>query len=43
MVTTLLLDHVQQGKVETIAASGPVNRFEDVSVARFTGYKPGIE
>jgi len=42
-VTTLLLDHAQQGKVETIAAHGPVNRFEDVSVVRFTGYKPGVE
>jgi len=42
-VTTLLLDHAQQGKVETIAAPGPVNHFEDVSVARFTGYKPGIQ
>jgi len=42
-VTTLLLDHAQQGKVETIAAPEPVNHFEDVSVARFTGYKPGIE
>jgi hypothetical protein len=42
-VTTLLLDHAQQGKVETIAAPRPVNHFEDVSVARFTGYKPGTE
>jgi hypothetical protein len=42
-VTTLLLDHAQQGKVETIAAPGPVNHFEDVLVVRFTGYKPGIE
>jgi hypothetical protein len=42
-VTTLLLDHAQQGKAETIAAPGPVNHFEDVLVARFTGYKPGIE
>jgi hypothetical protein len=42
-VTALLLDHAQQGKVETIAAPGPVNHFEDVSVVRFTGYKPGIE
>ena len=42
-VTTLLLDHAQQGKVETIGAAGPVNHFEDVSVARFTGYRPGTE
>jgi hypothetical protein len=42
-VATLLLDHAQQGKVETIAAHGPVNRFEDVSVVRFTGYKPDAE
>jgi hypothetical protein len=42
-MTALLLDHAQQGKVETIAAPGPVNHFEDVSVVRFTGYKPGIE
>jgi hypothetical protein len=42
-VTTLLLDHAQQGKVETIAAPGPVNHFENVSVAQFTGYKPGVE
>ena len=42
-VTTLLLDHAQQGKTETIAAPGPVNHFEDVSVAQFTGYKPGTE
>jgi hypothetical protein len=40
-VTTLLLDHAQQGNAETIAAPGPVNHFEDVSVIRFTGYKPG--
>jgi hypothetical protein len=42
-VTTLLLDQAQQGKAETIAAPGPVNHFEDVSVVRFTGYKPGPE
>jgi len=42
-VTTLLLDHAQQGKTETIAAPGPVNHFEGVSVARFTGYRPGVE
>jgi hypothetical protein len=42
-VTTLLLDHAQQGRVETIDAPGPVNHFENVSVAQFTGYKPGTE
>jgi hypothetical protein len=42
-VTTLLLDHAQQGKAETIAAPGPVNHFENVSVAQFTGYRPGTE
>ena len=42
-VTTLLLDHAEQEKVETIAAPGPVNHFEDASVVRFTGYKPGTE
>jgi hypothetical protein len=42
-VTTLLLDHAQQKKAETIAAPGPVNHFEDVSVVRFTGYEPGTE
>jgi len=42
-VTTLLLDHAMQEKAEAIAASGPVNRFEDVSVVRFTGYKPDTE
>jgi hypothetical protein len=42
-VTTLLLDHAQQAKAETIAAPGPVNHFENVSVVRFTGYKPGTE
>jgi hypothetical protein len=42
-VTTLLLDHAQQAKAETIAAPGPVNYFEDVSVVRFTGYKLGTE
>jgi hypothetical protein len=42
-VTTLLLDHAQQEKAEAIAAPGPVNHFEDVSVVRFTGYKPGAE
>jgi hypothetical protein len=41
--TTLLLDHAQQEKAEAIAAPGPVNHFEDVSVVRFTGYKPGTE
>jgi hypothetical protein len=42
-VTTLLLDHAQQGQVETIAAPGSVNHLEDVSVARFTGYRPNVE
>jgi hypothetical protein len=42
-VTTLLLDHAQQEKAETIAAPGPVNHFENVSVVRFRGYKPGSE
>ncbi|HET6888514.1 MAG TPA: hypothetical protein VFH87_11390 [Candidatus Udaeobacter sp.] len=42
-VTTLLLDHAQQEKAEEIAAPGPVNHFEDVSVARFTGYNSGTE
>ena len=42
-VTTLLLDHAQQGKTETIAAPGPVNHFEDVSVSQFTGYRLGVE
>jgi hypothetical protein len=42
-VTTLLLDHAEQQTVETIAAPGPVNHFEDVSVVRFAGYKPGTE
>ena len=38
-VTTLLLDHAEQAKVETIAVPGQVNHAEDVSVVRFTGYK----
>ena len=42
-ITTLLLDHAQQEKAEAIAAPGPVNHFEDVSVVQFTGYKPNIE
>jgi hypothetical protein len=42
-VTTLLLDHAQEGETETIAATEPVNHFENVSVARFTGYKSGTE
>ena len=42
-VTTFLLDHAQQGKAEIIAVPQPVNHFEDVSVARFTGYRTGIE
>ena len=42
-VTTLLLDHAEQEEAETIAAPGPVNHFEDVSVVRFTGYEPGTE
>ncbi len=42
-VTTLLLDHAEQEGAETIAAPGPVNHFEDVSVVRFTGYEPGTE
>ena len=42
-VITLLLDHAQQRKAETISAPGPVNLFEDVSVVRFTGYQPGTE
>jgi len=42
-VITLLLDHAQQRKAETINAPGPVNLFEDVSVVRFTGYQPGTE
>jgi hypothetical protein len=42
-VATLLLDHAQEGKAETIAAPGPVSHFEDASVVRFTGYNPGTE
>jgi hypothetical protein len=42
-MTALLLDHAQQAQVEAIPAPGPVNHFEDASVVRFTGYKPGIE
>jgi hypothetical protein len=42
-VTALLLDHAQQGKAETIPAARPVNHFEDASVVRFTGYRPGVE
>jgi hypothetical protein len=42
-VITLLLDHAQQRKAETISAPGPVNLFEDVSVVRFTGYQLGTE
>jgi hypothetical protein len=40
-VATFLLDHAEQGNAETIAMPGPVSQFEDVSVMRFTGYKPG--
>jgi hypothetical protein len=40
-VATFLLDHAEQGNAETIATPGPVSHFEDVSVMRFTGYKPG--
>ena len=42
-VTALLLDHAQQVKAETFGALRPVNHFENVSVVRFTGYKPGVE
>jgi len=42
-VATFLLDHAEQGNVETIATPGPISHFEDVSVARFTGNKPGTE
>ena len=42
-VATLLLDHAQEEKAETIAAPGPVSHFEDALVVRFTGYKPGTE
>jgi hypothetical protein len=42
-VTTLVLDHAEEEKVETIAAPGPVNHFEHVSVVRFTGYKSCTE
>ena len=42
-ITTLLLEHAQEAKTETIVTPGPVNHFENVSVARFTGYKPSVE
>jgi hypothetical protein len=42
-ITALLLDHAQQGQAETIAAPRPVNHFENVSVARFSGFRPGTE
>src|SRR5438093_3602863 len=42
-VTALLLAHAQHGKAETFGALRPVNHFENVSVVRFTGYKPGVE
>lgn len=40
-VATFLLDHAEQGNAETITTPGSVSHFEDVSVMRFTGYKPG--
>ena len=42
-VAAFLLDHAEQGKTETIATPGLVSHFEDVSVVRITGYKPGTE
>jgi hypothetical protein len=38
-VSVDLLDHAQQGRLESIPARGPVSHFEDVSVVRFSGYK----
>ena len=42
-ITTLLLDHAQQAKAESIATPEAVSHFENVSVVQFTGYKPNIE
>ena len=42
-ITTALWEHAQQGNLETIAVPNPVSHWEDVSVVRFSGYKPGPE
>jgi len=42
-LTAILLDHTRQAESKTIATPGPVNHFEDVSVVRFTGYRPSVE
>jgi hypothetical protein len=42
-MAAVLLAQAQQGKVKTIDAPELVNHFENVSVAQFTGYRPGAE
>lgn len=38
-VTGQLLDHAQQGQAIEILTAGPVSRFENLPVAKFSGYK----
>jgi len=42
-VAVHLLDHAMQKQAGKLPAHGPVNALEDVSVVRFSGYKPGAE
>ncbi len=39
-VTVQLLDQARQEQAQKISAAGPVSSFEDLSVIRFSGYKP---
>jgi hypothetical protein len=39
-VTVQLLDQALQAQAQKISAAGPVSSFEDLSVIRFSGYKP---
>lgn len=41
--TTLLFQHALYEQAQRIPVTGPVNSLEDVSVTRFSGYKPGVE
>ena len=38
-----LLDHALQERVLEIPVNGPVNRLENLPVARFSGYKPDAD
>lgn len=42
-VSADLLDHARQKQMERISANAPVSYFENLSIARFSGYQPDTD